>query len=56
MYTDRRLTKCGRSRLGGAHLVLVGDGPLLQPLQKLAEELGITARTHLVGYQANPEN
>jgi glycosyltransferase involved in cell wall biosynthesis len=37
------------------HLLLVGDGPLLTELQALARNLGIEARVHFAGYQAQPE-
>lgn len=34
-----------------AHLVLVGDGPLRQPLADLVARLGLSGRIHLVGSQ-----
>ena len=37
------------------HLLLVGDGPERQRLQRLAEELGIADRVHFAGYQPRPE-
>ena len=44
--------------LGGAgqaaRLVIVGDGPQRQALQKLIEELGLGARVRLLGAVANP--
>lgn len=47
------------ARLGpqqaNAHLLLVGDGPLMGALQALAESLGIADRVHFAGYQAHPE-
>jgi glycosyltransferase involved in cell wall biosynthesis len=45
-----------RERASDAHLVVVGDGPLMAPLLELGEELGIAPYTHWVGYQTNPEN
>ncbi|MEO1997888.1 MAG: glycosyltransferase, partial [Planctomycetaceae bacterium] len=35
------------------HLVLVGDGPNLKPLQDRTQELGLTDRVHLVGWHTN---
>jgi glycosyltransferase involved in cell wall biosynthesis len=40
---------------GNAQILLVGDGPERQALERLATELGIAARTHFAGYQQNPE-
>ena len=37
------------------HLLLVGDGPERNPLQQLAENLGIADRVHFAGYQPRPE-
>lgn len=36
------------------HLLMVGDGPLRQPLEQLAGELGIAARVHWAGWQHDP--
>lgn len=33
-----------------AHLALVGDGPLQEPLRELARELGVEQRCHFLGY------
>jgi len=38
-----------------AHLLLVGDGPLRDDLHAQAAALGIAARVHFAGYQAQPE-
>ena len=40
-----------RQRLPDAHLVLVGDGPLLADLRSLAGQLGVMEAVHFVGYQ-----
>ena len=42
-------------RAPDAHLVLVGDGPLMMDFRSLAEGLGIASRVHFAGYQAEPE-
>ncbi|MDP1915912.1 MAG: glycosyltransferase [Myxococcales bacterium] len=34
-----------------AHLVLIGDGELVGPVQALVKEKGLSARVHFVGYQ-----
>ncbi|MCS6840431.1 MAG: glycosyltransferase family 4 protein [Roseiflexus sp.] len=34
-----------------AHLALAGDGPLLEPMRRLAVDLGIAGRTHFLGYR-----
>jgi glycosyltransferase involved in cell wall biosynthesis len=39
--------------LPDAHLILVGDGPLLQALRDQAGRLGVADRVHFVGYQAD---
>lgn len=39
----------------GAHLLLVGDGPLIDDLRDLAAGLGLADRVHFVGYQLHPE-
>jgi glycosyltransferase involved in cell wall biosynthesis len=39
-----------------AHLLLVGDGPLRQELQRLADGLDLGGRVHFAGYQAEPES
>ncbi len=38
------------------HLLLVGDGPELQPLRQMAAVLGLADRVHFAGYQARPEH
>jgi glycosyltransferase involved in cell wall biosynthesis len=43
-----------RSRLPAAHLLLVGDGPLLAELHALAATLGVGDSVHFAGYQADP--
>jgi glycosyltransferase involved in cell wall biosynthesis len=47
------------SRIGdsypGAHLVLVGDGPLRPELVRLAERLKLSHRVHFPGHQSEPE-
>ncbi|MDO6461231.1 glycosyltransferase [Granulosicoccaceae sp. 1_MG-2023] len=35
-------------------LLIIGDGPLKTQLQTLAQKLGIAARVHWLGWQANP--
>jgi len=42
-----------RQHLPSAHLLLVGDGPLLNDLGKLAAELNIAPFVHFAGYQQN---
>ena len=42
-------------RFPEAHLVLIGDGPLMSELRLLAEGLGIGPRVHFAGYRADPE-
>jgi glycosyltransferase involved in cell wall biosynthesis len=37
-----------------ARLIVVGDGPDRQPLEALAQDLGIAEAVHFVGYQAQP--
>jgi|tagenome__1003787_1003787.scaffolds.fasta_scaffold20900679_2 glycosyltransferase involved in cell wall biosynthesis len=37
-------------RLPGAHLLLVGDGPEREPLQALADELGVAERMTITGW------
>jgi sugar transferase (PEP-CTERM/EpsH1 system associated) len=44
-----------KSQMPEAHLLLVGDGPLLENLRYLAKELGLESLVHFAGYQANPE-
>jgi glycosyltransferase involved in cell wall biosynthesis len=44
-----------REELPDAHLLLVGDGPLMDELRALATSLGLSKHTHFVGYQAQPE-
>src|SRR5262249_43335753 len=43
-----------RHRFAGAHLLLVGDGPLIEYLRRLAVDLGLPGVVHFVGYQADP--
>ena len=38
-----------RSRDSDGHLAIVGDGPELQPLRTLAQELGVANRVHFLG-------
>jgi sugar transferase (PEP-CTERM/EpsH1 system associated) len=40
-----------RQTVHAAHLVLVGDGPLLHELQSLAASLGVADAVHFAGYQ-----
>jgi sugar transferase (PEP-CTERM/EpsH1 system associated) len=40
-----------RGRAPGAHLILVGDGPLRQSLADLAAELGVEGCVHFAGFQ-----
>jgi glycosyltransferase involved in cell wall biosynthesis len=40
-----------RQAVADAHLVLVGDGPLLQDLTALAASLGVGDAVHFAGYQ-----
>ena len=44
-----------KSRLPGAHLLLVGDGPRREALERLAAELLPADCFHFAGYQAAPE-
>lgn len=41
-------------RVPDAHLVIVGDGPLEEPMREEAERLGITDRVHFCGDQPDP--
>jgi glycosyltransferase involved in cell wall biosynthesis len=41
-------------KLTGAHLVLRGDGPEREHLVRLARELGVGNRVHLMGFQPDP--
>jgi len=43
-----------RRRFSQARLLLVGDGPLREPLQSLAAALGLGDSAHFTGYQARP--
>ena len=45
------LALCGNPRL---QLTLLGEGPLLKDLQRLAAEKGLTGRVHFVGFHKNP--
>jgi glycosyltransferase involved in cell wall biosynthesis len=38
-----------------AHLLIVGDGPLMRSLRQLAVDLAIAASVHFTGHQADPE-
>ncbi len=40
-----------RLRRQDVHLVLAGTGPLLEPMRRLATDLGIADRTHFPGYR-----
>ena len=52
----RSFAKLGPRPQGeNAHLLLVGDGPLMGELQALSGSLGIADRVHFAGYQAHPE-
>jgi sugar transferase (PEP-CTERM/EpsH1 system associated) len=42
-----------RERLIDAHLVLVGDGPMREPLGELAEELGLGGCVHFAGFRSH---
>jgi glycosyltransferase involved in cell wall biosynthesis len=44
-----------RETLPSVHLLIVGDGPLLQNLHQLAGTLGIAPFVHFAGYQSEPE-
>jgi glycosyltransferase involved in cell wall biosynthesis len=44
-----------RERVPKAHLILVGDGPLMGELRSLASQLGVGSVTHLVGYRPEPQ-
>ena len=46
-----RAFAAARRKFPAAHLVLVGDGPLLGDLRALANELGVAAAVHFAGYQ-----
>lgn len=35
----------------GAHLVLAGEGPLLEPMRRLARKIGVEDRVHFLGYR-----
>jgi glycosyltransferase involved in cell wall biosynthesis len=41
-----------RRRFTDAHLLLVGDGPLLHDLRRLATDLGVPDRVHFAGFQS----
>ncbi|GAB6058144.1 glycosyltransferase [Desulfonatronum parangueonense] len=38
----------------GAHLVLLGDGPLKPKLESMILDMGLTGRVHFAGFQNNP--
>lgn len=44
-----------RAMVPEAHLLLVGDGPLLEDLRALAASLGQDGHVHFTGYQPQPE-
>ncbi len=44
-----------RQRVPEAHLLIVGDGPLMAELRGLAAELGVEQAVHFPGYQPQPE-
>jgi glycosyltransferase involved in cell wall biosynthesis len=44
-----------RERSPGAHLLLVGDGPMMGELRRLAAELGLEDVVHFAGFQSRPE-
>jgi glycosyltransferase involved in cell wall biosynthesis len=44
-----------RAQRSDAHLLLVGDGPLMNELRALAEDLAVSQWVHFAGYQAQPE-
>lgn len=44
-----------KQRVPSAHLLVVGDGPLMGELRAHVERLGLAESTSLVGYQAEPE-
>jgi len=44
-----------RERMPGVSATVVGDGPLREPLERLASDLGIAANVRFVGRQANVE-
>lgn len=43
------------SDLADCRLLLVGDGPLREPLQRLAQDLGLGERVLFAGHQSQPE-
>jgi glycosyltransferase involved in cell wall biosynthesis len=43
------------ARVPGAHLLLIGGGPLKADLERLARELGVGERVHLLGEMQNSE-
>jgi sugar transferase (PEP-CTERM/EpsH1 system associated) len=49
----RALAELAREQ-SAAHLLLVGDGPLLRDLRALAAQLGLADRVHFAGYQPVP--
>jgi glycosyltransferase involved in cell wall biosynthesis len=44
-----------RTNIPNAHLLLVGDGPLLSELRQLATTLGLDGSIHFAGYQPEPQ-
>ena len=43
------------TRLEGAHLALVGDGPERERLESLARTLGVASRVHFTGFLSKLE-
>jgi glycosyltransferase involved in cell wall biosynthesis len=43
----------GPARLGKAHLVLVGDGPLRRELEERAQQLDVASQVHFLGVRAD---
>jgi sugar transferase (PEP-CTERM/EpsH1 system associated) len=44
-----------RAQIPEAHLLIVGDGPLMDPLRRLTADLALDACVHFTGHQAEPE-
>jgi sugar transferase (PEP-CTERM/EpsH1 system associated) len=44
-----------RQKLPQAHLVIVGDGPLMDSLRQLSADLDLDSCVHFAGYQQEPE-
>ncbi len=45
--------KRAQPELADWHIVIAGDGPQRQPLEQLAEQLGIASRVHLLGWRSD---